>query len=99
FWRGPHYGEVAWLDGATGTPIGALLPTITHPLAGAQALAFDPGTGELLISDRAGLQRFAAADGRFLGSLPAPLVTSPFGLALDAGRQRIVSGVAIHPIR
>ncbi|MGB3219363.1 MAG: hypothetical protein WBD79_18385, partial [Anaerolineae bacterium] len=99
FWRGPHYGEVAWLDGATGTPIGALLPTITHPLAGAQALAFDPSTGELLISDRAGIQRFAAADGRFLGSLPAPLVTSPFGLALDAGRQRIVSGVAIHPIR
>ncbi len=94
FWRGPGYGEVAWLDAATGAQVGALLPTLAHPLAGAQALAFDPGTGALLISDRAGLQRFDAADGRFLGSLPAPLITSPFGLTLDPGRRRLVSGAA-----
>ena len=99
FWRSPQYGEVTWLDGLTGAVVGSIAPSLAHPLHGAQALVFDPGAGELIISDRAGLQRFAGADGRFVGSQPAPLVTTPFGLALDAGRQRIVSGVGMRTIR
>ena len=99
FWRGPQYGEVTWLDGRSGAVLSGIAPTLAHPLAGAQALMFDPGANELLISDRMGLQRFSAADGGYLGSQPAPLVTSPFGLALDSSRQRLISEAAVMALR
>ncbi len=90
----PRYGQVTVLD-AAGAPTAAIEPTLQRPLTGISALAINTKSGELVVSDREGLQVFDLATLTYRRTWRTNGAAWPFGLALDArGGQAYIAGPA-----
>lgn len=79
----PRYGQVAVLDATSGERLATIEPTLSRPLASAQALAVDPASDRLLISTVQGVEQFALNGLQPVGRLSGGWFAGPFSFAVE----------------
>lgn len=79
----PRYGQVAVLDATSGERQATIEPTLSRPLAAAQALAVDPSSDRLLISTFQGVEQFGLPDLQPAGRLSGGWFAGPFSFAVE----------------